>query len=686
MNEPKLIVGFGRGSLAEISRSEAMSWSDLVDLLTTPPPETDDKSARGWFIPADFEEDYRDSENFKHRYALTLDYDHISRDDLAVIKATYDSYAHVLYTTWSHSGDRPRVRVVMPLSRPAQIDEFCAVSRKVAAMAGIELASRESHVPAQMMFLPTIKPGARFSSRKNTHGAWVDVDAVLATYENWTDRTSWPHRAEGDGTHKGDVQTPPSEKPGIVGAFCRAFDIPTAIQRFDLPYVPTAHPDRWTYLKGSRPEGAILYDHGEKLHSHHDTDPARGQTNAFDLVRLHRFAALDTVPAGTPITERPSYRAMCRLALEVPAVAAGYARAIGETEVEDLGPQPAADVLSDSKATVVEQKAALNQLPPPADGERLRFDVVTADVFAHSKKPAWLVKGVIPKHSVGVLYGASGAGKSFQALDIACAIQLGKPWRNCRVKKGRVVMIVAEGQTGHAQRLKAYSLHHNVDLASLPSVIEEVPNLLEVKDAADIARSIKAAGGADLIVIDTLAASFVGDENAGKDMQAVIRNAHRLGQLLGCAIWLIHHSGKDETKGARGHSSLKGAADHEELAHRDQTDPDLRVMRTTKQKDAVEGLVFYTRLHPVCIGKDEDGEDIFSCVCVEAEPPTVRAPTMSAGPQGPNQRAVWLAVKDSGGSASEERVLRIVQERGYLPPPGDDKRDRRHRAVKDALA
>ncbi|MFX5710027.1 hypothetical protein ABTE34_21290, partial [Acinetobacter baumannii] len=81
-----------------------------------------------------------------------------------------------------------------------------------------------------------------------------DVDFVLAQYLDWRDRSQWPHRADGDSTYHSATAEKPTDKPGIVGAFCRTFDVIDAIERFDLPYKPTTNPDRWTYVGGSRPE------------------------------------------------------------------------------------------------------------------------------------------------------------------------------------------------------------------------------------------------------------------------------------------------------------------------------------------------------------------------------------------------------------------------------------------------
>ena len=229
-----LIVSLGREHLARVLKTAELSWQGYVDLLLKV-QESNDKASRGWSCPVKFTPAYRDSENFQHRYALTLDYDHVTASDMMQIHEAFVSLQHLAYTTWSHTAAKPRWRYVIPLSRPATYDEFQAVSRKVAARAGIELAARESHVPAQCMFLPTTRPGETLQSIQNP-GKILDVDAVLAEYENWTDKTQWPRRDSADTFSGAGMATDPTTKPGIVGAFCRAYTVEEAIVKFRLPY------------------------------------------------------------------------------------------------------------------------------------------------------------------------------------------------------------------------------------------------------------------------------------------------------------------------------------------------------------------------------------------------------------------------------------------------------------------
>lgn len=236
--EQTLTVSYGApgtdAAMARITTTRQQTWQEYMAVLTKPHVGPD-KAQRGWSVPAKFSPAYRHGDNFVARYALTFDYDHVTPDDVETLNEAYMAIEYLAYTTHSHTEDKPRWRFVFPLSRPASHDEFQAVSRAVADYAGIELIAAESFKPSQMMFLPVVKAADAFSYRINS-GTRVDVDAVLASYEDWTDRSSWPRRQEGDSVAEGDESVDPTKKPGIVGDFCRAYTCEEAIVAFDLPY------------------------------------------------------------------------------------------------------------------------------------------------------------------------------------------------------------------------------------------------------------------------------------------------------------------------------------------------------------------------------------------------------------------------------------------------------------------
>lgn len=301
-----------------------------------------------------------------------------------------------------------------------------------------------------------------------------------------------------------------------------------------------------------------------------------------------------------------------------------------------------------------------------APGKDLRFQFEPVGAFASAKALPWIVKGVLPQAGLGVIYGASGSGKSFAALDLCMAIARGVSWRGRKVRQGQVAYIAAEGAEGFKKRLSAYSQHHGVDLSQVPMVVlNAAPNLLEKQDAVDVARAVVAAGGARVIVVDTLAQVTPGmNENAGEDMGRALAYCKRIHEVTGALVILIHHSGKDATKGARGWSGLRAAADFEIEVVRE---GEARALRLTKSKDGEDGIEWGFMLEVVQVGVDEDLDPVTSCVVVESATPVV-----GAGPArklGKNERVVndvlqEMAIAQTSGievaPVIEESVRRMM--------------------------
>lgn len=412
----------------------------------------------------------------------------------------------------------------------------------------------------------------------------------------------------------------------------------------------------------------VVYDDDTKLHSHHDTDPARGQAAAFDLVRLHRFGHLDAGADSTPITDRPSYRAMVDFANALPEIRSG--RSAGE--FEDLGELP----------TQVSEGVLSEQSSSPS-----RFTVVAASEFTSGPPLEWLVRRLLPRAELAVVFGESGSGKSFLTLDICAAISRGIEWRANRTVRGGVVYVCAEGARGFKKRLRAYAHEHKVELAQLPAVIADAPNLLEPKDAAALTASIltwiKNEGQVDVVVIDTLSATTPGgNENSGEDIGLVISHCKFISKQTGALVVLIHHSGKDATRGARGWSGLRAAADAEIEVIRN---GDYRVANVTKMKDGTDGESFAFKLKVIPMGLDADGEEESSCVIEHVE--TAVGSAVGAGKQratGRHQLTMFDILKTMApsGSVNYEDLVS-----GYVSkmPKGSEGRDNRKRDAKRAI-
>lgn len=263
----------------------------------------------------------------------------------------------------------------------------------------------------------------------------------------------------------------------------------------------------------------------------------------------------------------------------------------------------------------------------------------------------WTVREVIPSTGLAVIYGGPGSGKTFLMLDMTMAIARGIKWHGRRVKQGVVVYVAGEGAL--RGRVTAYLQHNGLTADDVPQffALESTVNLLDpAADVLDLIDAIRAKVGdlpIRMIVIDTLARAMPGgNENASEDMGAVINAAGKLSSAFQCVLAFVHHSGKDDTKGSRGHSSLKGACDVEISVKRE---GDIREATAEKVRDGPDACALLTfKLESVDLGPvsqyDPDAEEwerITSCVVATENLPPKRKPE----PSTKNQASALAAIK-----------------------------------------
>jgi hypothetical protein len=278
------------------------------------------------------------------------------------------------------------------------------------------------------------------------------------------------------------------------------------------------------------------------------------------------------------------------------------------------------------------------------------FTPVTPAQFLRRKPGTWLIKGLLPRAGLGVIYGASGAGKTFLTLDLVGALARGIPWRGKTAAKARCVYIVAEGAGGFRNRLAAYCQAHGLDPEDFDiGIIAEAPNMMTKIVVDALLAALKAFGHIDLVIIDTYARVMVGgNENDSKDAGMVIAQCGRIHRATGALVILVHHSGKDINSGARGSSALRAAADVElEVVATDH----FRAVRITKMKDGEQGAEYRFKLNSVVIGMDEEDEDITSCVVeqlADTGPAKVRMKQLNK-----RQLLIMSVFEDCAGLASD---------------------------------
>ncbi len=234
----------------------------------------------------------------------------------------------------------------------------------------------------------------------------------------------------------------------------------------------------------------------------------------------------------------------------------------------------------------------------------------------------YLVKGFLDASAMSVLYGPSNSGKTFFGMDLAFHLALGREWRGRRIKQASVLYLAAEGGNGAANRIVAFRKETGVEdmpMALRRAGLDLLRSEADLQQIFDLSQEITDAypDMPHIIFIDTLSRVMAGgDENTPADMTALIKNIDLLREHTGAHIMLVHHSGKDTARGARGHSSLRAATDTEIEV---QNDEGCRAALVMKQRDHQGGEEFGFSLKAVTIGIDEDGDEITSCVVEEAE-------------------------------------------------------------------
>lgn len=260
----------------------------------------------------------RKRDNIALRSLITLDIDHGLPGVWEKLTASYTG-AMLCYSTHKHTPEKPRLRIVVPLSRDVTPAEYEPLSRKFCQVNGLlALIDYTTHDLNRLFYWPSTSRGAEFYFRQQA-GEALDVDAVLSQYSDPQNRAEWPRSPYEPQQLREAAQKAgdPTEKPGLIGAFCRTYSIEEAIAKF-LPDVYVCAGDRrYTYRNGSTAAGAVVHEGGKFLYSHHESDPAGGRLcNAFDLVRLHKFGELDKeAKTGTPVNRLPSFLKMSDLCI-----------------------------------------------------------------------------------------------------------------------------------------------------------------------------------------------------------------------------------------------------------------------------------------------------------------------------------------------------------------------------------
>lgn len=328
-------------------RIPSRSTETMQEYLSLKKSEQDDRKDIGGFVAGSLNGPRRKAGAVTGRDIITLDFDNIPPGGTAEILKRVGALGcgYCIYSTRKHAPASPRLRLLFPLDRTATADEYEPIARYVAWSVGIEFADPTTFEATRLMYWPSCCADSEYVFNygdKPMLSVGGLLEAMNQSIGDWRDVSRWPQVPGAENAYKklAMKQTDPLSKSGVVGAFCRTYDIYGAMDTFlDGIYAPVDNSrGRYTYLGGSTTGGAIIYDNGMFLYSHHSTDPCCGRlVNAFDLVRMHKFGDLDdNADPNTPTNRLPSYTAMCNFAIEDTQVSRQLAKERADSAVSDF--------------------------------------------------------------------------------------------------------------------------------------------------------------------------------------------------------------------------------------------------------------------------------------------------------------------------------------------------------------
>lgn len=323
----RLRVSVGASRFSKRWQRESLTWQELVARLTTaktasvtlaealklPKAKQDGIKDQGGYVGGVLNGEHRKKTNVVARSLITLDADDAMPTFPEVVAKTLHCTA-LLHSTFKHTEERPRYRLIIPTDREMTIDEYNFISRRIAADIGNMYFDSTTHDPARLMYWPVIPRGGKLVWRLY-EGDMLAVDDYLEAHPQWQDVTQWEGMMDSDRLARPSRAADPLEKPGWIGAFCRAYTVPEAIEVFLSDFYEEGEQGRYTYKGSEATNGAVVYE-DKWLYSFHSHDPAQGKLlNAFDLVRIHLFGDEDddVDTEKVPIHQRPSYASMMKL-------------------------------------------------------------------------------------------------------------------------------------------------------------------------------------------------------------------------------------------------------------------------------------------------------------------------------------------------------------------------------------
>jgi predicted P-loop ATPase len=316
------------GSLYARFNNPARSTETMESYLRLSKSQQDTLKDVGGFVFGELQGGRRKANSVLSRDGITLDADNIQPGGTEDILRRVDGLGcgYAIYSTRKHQPAAPRLRIILPLDRTASTDEYEPIARKAAELIdpGMNIFDPTTFEASRLMYWPSCCCDGEFVFR-SADKPLLSADGMLQKYADWHNWSNWPQVPGAQQSYKALAakQQDPETKSGVVGAWCKVHNIYDALENV-LPgvYIPTERDNRFTYAAGSTTGGAIIYEDGAFLYSHHATDPAGGKLcNSFDLCRLHLFGNQDgNAKPDTPPGKLPSWQAMSQYARNDPKV------------------------------------------------------------------------------------------------------------------------------------------------------------------------------------------------------------------------------------------------------------------------------------------------------------------------------------------------------------------------------
>src|SRR5450830_472619 len=552
-----------RAKTAEVRQG---SYADLVRLVTGPQTYPS-KRACPLLAMATFGDEatdsgsYRSDKNLKEITGVVIDYDgeKIPLSEAISTLATWGIQA-VGYTSASHSKDKPRWRLLLPTSKALPKHQHGKLTARVNGLLGGIIAA-ESFTESQSYYFGRVE-GVEYEALETGELETSCIDAP--EHAHLDAGAIWPHRkAANDSTQPVENSIDPDLRYAVSET--QLHDLRSALEHLAACGYGTNYTD-WSRV-GQCLKSAENHESGKR---------------ADDLLALwlEYSAALPKFEGADAATKKWE-----QLKGEHAGIAGIFQRA---QELGWLNP-------AKERQSTIDMGKIVDELAP----NKSRYKLKTATEMRQLPPIEWLIKGVLPAKGLAAIYGASTAGKTFIALDMARHIATGKPWFGRRVRLTNVVYLGLEGEYGLSQRAQAIEQHYGEKLPDQIGFLYHGFSITKPQDIKDISHVV-APGAA--IIIDTLNCAAPGaDENSSVDMGLIIDAAKQLQRLTDGLVILVHHTGKNTDAGLRGHSSLIAALDASIEVKRE---GEQRSWKVAKGKDGADGFGSQFGLEVVSLGTD----------------------------------------------------------------------------------